>query len=50
MLLRHSLEAPAAADAVEAAVAAALAAGCRTRDLGGDLSTEAMTAAILERL
>jgi isocitrate/isopropylmalate dehydrogenase len=35
---------------LEAGAAAALTAGCRTRDLSGELSTDAMTAAILERL
>lgn len=46
LALRHSLGAPAAADRVEAAVAGALAAGARTRDLGGSLSTAAMGAAV----
>jgi 3-isopropylmalate dehydrogenase len=50
MLLRHSLGLPAEADAVESAVKAAISAGCRTRDLGGELSTRQMTAAILDRL
>ncbi len=46
MLLRHSLGLAAEADALEAAVAAAVAAGARTRDLGGTLTTSAMTSAI----
>ena len=50
MLLRHSAGLPVAAAAVERACAAAIEAGARTRDLGGDLGTEAMTAAILEHL
>jgi len=50
MLLRHSLGLPAEADAVESAVKAAISAGCRTRDLGGELTTRQMTAAILDRL
>jgi 3-isopropylmalate dehydrogenase len=53
MLLRHSLAAPAAADAVEAAVAATLEAGIRTRDIagGGDwLGTKAFGDAVLSRL
>ena len=39
MMLRYSLEAPAAADRLEAAVARALNDGARGRDLGGDLGT-----------
>ncbi len=50
MLLRHSLGLAAEADALEAAVAAAVAAGARTRDLGGTLSTSAMTSAICKRI
>jgi len=50
MALRHSLGAPEAADRVEAAVDAALAAGARTRDLGGSLSTRAMGDAILANI
>jgi len=46
LALRHSLEAPQAADRVEGAVEAALAAGARTRDLGGGLSCAEMGAAI----
>jgi 3-isopropylmalate dehydrogenase len=50
MLLRHSLGEPEAADRVEAAVAAALASGRRTADLGGDCSTEAMGDAVVAGL
>ena len=50
MLLRHSLGEAAAADRVEAAVAAALAGGARTGDLGGTLSTGAMADRIIAAL
>lgn len=50
MMLRHSLGESAAADRVEAAVAAALRAGVRTPDLGGDASTRAMGDAVLAAL
>ncbi len=50
MLLRHSLGEEAAALGIEAAVAAAIAGGARTADLGGTLSTQAMTDAVLARL
>ena len=50
MLLRHSLGEEAAAERVEGAVAAAIAGGARTADLGGTLSTQAMTDAVLARL
>ncbi|MFD1786543.1 3-isopropylmalate dehydrogenase [Sphingomonas floccifaciens] len=50
MLLRHSLNAAAAADRVEAAVTAALVAGSRTPDLGGALSTSAMGDAVVAKL
>ena len=50
MLLRHSLGREAAAHAVERAVEDALRAGCRTRDLGGTLTTAQMGAAVRERL
>ncbi len=50
MALRHSLGEPAAADRIERAVEAALAAGARTPDLGGTLSTRAMGDAIAARL
>lgn len=50
MLLRHSLGDEAGADAIDIAVTRAIASGARTRDLGGDLSTRAMTDRILEAL
>lgn len=50
MALRVSLGRAEAADRVEAAVRAALEDGARTRDLGGDLTTEAMGDAILASL
>jgi 3-isopropylmalate dehydrogenase len=50
MLLRHSLNDEASAKRIEAAVAAAIAGGARTPDLGGDLSTTAMGDAILKEL
>lgn len=50
MMLRHSLGLPAEAEAIEAAVDRTIAEGCRTRDLGGSLSTTAMTDEILRRL
>ena len=50
MMLRHSLGEPAAADRVEAAVAAALRTGVRTPDLGGTASTRAMGDAVLAAL
>ena len=50
MMLRHSLRLPAPADRIEAAVAAAIAGGARTSDLGGALSTQAMGDAVLAQL
>lgn len=50
LLLRHSLGLNAEADAVEAAVAAAIEAGERTGDLGGSLDCETMGTRIVERL
>jgi 3-isopropylmalate dehydrogenase len=50
LLLRHSLGAPASAARIERAIDATLAAGLRTKDLGGTLGSEAMTRAVLERL
>jgi 3-isopropylmalate dehydrogenase len=50
LLLRHSLHLETEAAAIEAAVDAAIAAGCRTVDLGGQLSTAQMTAEIIQRL
>jgi 3-isopropylmalate dehydrogenase len=50
MMLRYSLRLPEPADRIEAAVAAAIAGGARTADLGGAMTTSAMTDAILARL
>ena len=53
MLLRYSLSLEEEADAVESAVDATLAAGCRTADLGGgegSLSTEAMGDRVISEL
>jgi 3-isopropylmalate dehydrogenase len=50
MALRWSLARPDSADRIMAAVGRALEAGARTRDLGGDLSTTAMTDAIIDCL
>jgi len=50
MMLRHSLGLPAEAAAVEAAADRAVAEGCRTRDLGGSLSTRQMADEVLKRL
>ena len=50
MLLRHSLALPEPADRIEAAVAAALATGVRTPDLGGSASTRTMCDAVLAAL
>lgn len=50
MLLRHGLKLSAEADAVDAAVANALEAGARTRDLGGELGCTQMGAAILAHI
>jgi 3-isopropylmalate dehydrogenase len=50
MMLRHSLGLAEAADRVEAAVAAALATGVRTADLGGAASTAQMGDAVLAAL
>jgi 3-isopropylmalate dehydrogenase len=47
MMLRHSLGRPDDADRIEAAVAKALAAGARSPDLGGTMTTEAMGEAVL---
>ena len=47
MMLRHSLGEEALADRIEAAVGKAIAGGARTADLGGALSTSAMTGAVL---
>jgi 3-isopropylmalate dehydrogenase len=50
MMLRYSLGKPAEADAIEAAVAKALAGGARSPDLGGTMTTSAMGAAVLAAL
>jgi 3-isopropylmalate dehydrogenase len=50
MALRWSLNRADAADALLAAVKAALDSGARTRDLGGDLSTVKMGDAVLSHL
>jgi len=50
MLLRHSLGNEEAALKVEAAVAAALAGGARTADLGGTMTTTEMGDAVLKAL
>ncbi|SFP94329.1 3-isopropylmalate dehydrogenase [Sphingomonas rubra] len=50
MMLRTSLRMPEPAGRIEAAVAAAIAGGARTADLGGTLSTGAMTDAVLAAL
>ena len=50
MMLRYSLGRPAEADRIEAAVAKALAAGARSPDLGGSMSTDAMGDAVLAAL
>lgn len=50
MLLRHSLDLPAEAAAIEAAVDRTITDGCRTADLGGKLTTREMAAEILKRL
>ena len=50
MMLRHSLALPEAADRIDAAVGAAIADGARTADLGGAMTTDDMTRAVLARL
>ncbi len=50
MLLRHSLGADSAAQRIERAVDQAIAGGARGADLGGTMTTGAMTDAILARL
>jgi len=50
MLLRHSLDLPAEAKRIEDAVDRAITEGCRTRDLGGALSTRQMADEIVRRL
>jgi 3-isopropylmalate dehydrogenase len=50
MMLRHGLEMPDEAAAVESAVNSVLDSGLRTADLGGKASTTEVTTAILERI
>jgi 3-isopropylmalate dehydrogenase len=50
LLLRHSLHLESEASALEAAVDAAITAGCRTADLGGALTTTEMTDEVIARL
>ena len=50
LLLRYSLQLEREARVVESAVDAIIADGCRTRDLGGALSTEEIREKILEKL
>jgi 3-isopropylmalate dehydrogenase len=50
MLLRHSLDLSAEAKWIEDAVDRAITEGCRTRDLGGTLSTRQMADEIVRRL
>jgi 3-isopropylmalate dehydrogenase len=50
MLLRHSLKLEGEASTIEAAVDGTLAAGCRTADLGGTLTTKQMADEIIARL
>ncbi len=50
MMMRYSLDRPAEADRIEAAVAAALAGGARSPDLGGTMTTAEMGDAVLAGL
>ncbi|MFC5344595.1 3-isopropylmalate dehydrogenase [Brevundimonas staleyi] len=50
MMLRHSLELEDEATSIEAAVAAVLAAGATTADLGGELGTRAAAEAIIDAI
>ena len=50
MLLRHSLNLEVEACAIESAVYDALSDGARSFDLGGTMSTQAMTQSVLEKL
>jgi 3-isopropylmalate dehydrogenase len=50
MLLRWSLGETGAAEAIEAAVDAAVADGARTPDIGGEATTDEVTAAVVQRL
>jgi 3-isopropylmalate dehydrogenase len=50
LMLRHSLGLDAEAQAIESAVERAIDSGALTRDLGGSLGTEEMTAHILKQM
>jgi len=50
MMLRHSLGLSEEAGRIEAAVDRAIEAGCRTKDLGGTLSTRRMADEVVQRL
>ncbi len=50
LMLRHSLKLQDEADSIEAAVAAVLAAGATTADLGGELGTRAAAGAIIDAI
>jgi 3-isopropylmalate dehydrogenase len=50
LLLRHSLKLEKEAAAIESAVDRAIEEGCRTRDVGGSLTTRAMADEILKRI
>lgn len=50
LMLRHSFKLETEAASIENAVDAAITAGCRTADLGGNLSTRQMTEKIISRM
>jgi 3-isopropylmalate dehydrogenase len=50
MMLRHSLDLEDEASSIEAAVAAVLAAGAVTADLGGELGTRAAAGAVIDAI
>jgi 3-isopropylmalate dehydrogenase len=50
MMLRHSLDLDDEASSIEAAVAAVLAAGATTADLGGELGTRAAAGAVIDAI
>ncbi|OYX35187.1 MAG: 3-isopropylmalate dehydrogenase [Brevundimonas subvibrioides] len=50
MMLRHSLDLEDEASSIEAAVAAVLAAGATTADLGGELGTRAAAGAVIDAI
>jgi 3-isopropylmalate dehydrogenase len=50
MMLRYSLDLPDLADRIEKAVAAALADGARSPDLGGSMTTTQMSDAVLRKI